>query len=194
MSELDLQLHGRPSCYPFTRRNSISCTGVAIRPCCGTCANTKKIDTNVELEEQSDGRANQVARKACQNPARRAPGPMAARGAGAGGKTEPCPAEVPLCAEAGWLILVNAWLPLERAYLSCACFCECDSRRSRTKNGEVRDALLHHSDRGTPPVEATPDGNNSLYCFNFLTQRGTRWPPKAVSFGRTGCSGAARPG
>jgi hypothetical protein len=39
------------------------------------------------------------------------------------------------------------------------------------KNGEVRDALLHHSDRGTPPDEATPDGNNSLYCFNFLTQR-----------------------
>jgi hypothetical protein len=21
-----------------------------------------------------------------------------------------------------------------------------------------------------PPEEATPDGNNSLYCFNFLTQ------------------------
>ena len=31
--------------------------------------------------------------------------------------------------------------------------------------------LLHHSDRGTPPDEATPDGNNSLYRFNFLTQR-----------------------
>src|SRR5712691_11075852 len=29
-----------------------------------------------------------------------------------------------LCAEAGWLILVNAWLQLERATLSCACFCE----------------------------------------------------------------------
>ena len=119
---------------------------------------------------------------------------MAARGARAGEKTEPCPAEVPVCAEAGWQILANAWLRLERAYLSCACFCEFDSRQSRTKNGEVLDALLHHSDRGTPPVEATPDGNNSLYCFNFLTQRGTRWPPKAVSFGRTGCSGAARPG
>jgi copper transport protein len=33
------------------------------------------------------------------------------------------------------------------------------------------DALLHHFDRGIPPDEATPDGNNSLYCFNFLTQR-----------------------
>ena len=29
-------------------------------------------------------------------------------------------------------------------------------------------------DRGAPPDEATPDGNNSLYCFNFLTQRGRR--------------------
>jgi hypothetical protein len=28
-----------------------------------------------------------------------------------------------------------------------------------------------HSDRGTPPDKATPGGNNSLYCFNFLTQR-----------------------
>src|SRR6516165_10035506 len=27
----------------------------------------------------------------------------------------------------------------------------------------------HHP--GLPPDEATPDGNNSLYCFNFLTQR-----------------------
>ena len=35
----------------------------------------------------------------------------------------------------------------------------------------IRDALLHHSDRGKPPDEATPDGNNSLYCFNFLTKR-----------------------
>jgi len=42
--------------------------------------------------------------------------------------------------------------------------------------GEVRDALPHHSDRGTPPDEATPDGNNSLYCFNFLTQRGSVAP------------------
>jgi hypothetical protein len=31
--------------------------------------------------------------------------------------------------------------------------------------------LLHHSDRGKPPDEATPEGNNSLYCFNFLTKR-----------------------
>jgi hypothetical protein len=36
----------------------------------------------------------------------------------------------------------------------------------------IRDALLHQSDRGTPPDEATPDGNNPLYCFNFLTKRG----------------------
>ena len=34
------------------------------------------------------------------------------------------------------------------------------------------DALLHHSDRDTPPDEATPDWDNSpsFYCFNFLTQ------------------------
>ena len=57
-----------------------------------------------------------------------------------------------LCAEDGWLILVNAWLRLERATLSCACFCECSSQQSRTKNGKVRDALLHHSDRGTPSI------------------------------------------
>jgi len=38
--------------------------------------------------------------------------------------------------------------------------------------GEVRDALPHHSDRGTPPDEATPDGNNSLYCFNFFDPTG----------------------
>ncbi len=39
--------------------------------------------------------------------------------------------------------------------------------------GEVLDALLHHSDRGPPPDEATPDWDNSpsFYCFNFLTQR-----------------------
>jgi hypothetical protein len=38
------------------------------------------------------------------------------------------------------------------------------------KNGEVRDALLHVSDHGTPPDEATPDGTIP-YRFNFLTQR-----------------------
>ena len=34
------------------------------------------------------------------------------------------------------------------------------------------DAPLHHSDRDTPPDEATPDWDNSpsFYCFNFLTQ------------------------
>jgi hypothetical protein len=31
---------------------------------------------------------------------------------------------------------------------------------------EVRDALLHHCDRGTPPDEATPDRSDFL---NFLT-------------------------
>jgi hypothetical protein len=46
------------------------------------------------------------------------------------------------------------------------------------KMGRSRDPLLHHSDRGTPPVEATPDGSNSLYCFNFSIQRGTRWPQR----------------
>jgi hypothetical protein len=30
------------------------------------------------------------------------------------------------------------------------------------------------SDRGTPPDEAIPDGNDSPYCFNFLTQRAAR--------------------
>src|SRR5438552_4189919 len=40
------------------------------------------------------------------------------------------------------------------------------------RQGEVRDALLHHSDRGTPPDEATPDGNNSSTASIFLTQRG----------------------
>jgi hypothetical protein len=40
------------------------------------------------------------------------------------------------------------------------------------KNGEVRDAQLHHSDRGTPRGQAEADGNDSLYRFNFLTQRG----------------------
>src|SRR5437016_7486263 len=59
-----------------------------------------------------------------------------------------------LCAEAGWLIL------------SCACFCECNSQPPRTKMGEVSDVPIAD--------EATPDGNDSLYCFNFLTQRGNR--------------------
>jgi hypothetical protein len=39
------------------------------------------------------------------------------------------------------------------------------------RNGEARDAQLHQSDRGTPPDQAQPDGNDSLYRFNFLTQR-----------------------
>jgi hypothetical protein len=30
------------------RRNSTSCIDLAVRPCCGTCANTKKINSNVE--------------------------------------------------------------------------------------------------------------------------------------------------
>jgi hypothetical protein len=33
--------------------------------------------------------------------------------------------------------------------------------------GEVRDAQLHQSDRGTPRDQAEPDGNNSLYRFIF---------------------------
>ena len=40
--------------------------------------------------------------------------------------------------------------------------------------------LLRHSDRG--PDEATPDGNNFLYCFNFLTQREYRWQPILTEF------------
>jgi hypothetical protein len=33
------------------------------------------------------------------------------------------------------------------------------------------DAQLHQSDRGTPRDQAEPHGNDSLYRFNFLTQR-----------------------
>jgi hypothetical protein len=40
---------------------------------------------------------------------------------------------------------------------------------AKNKNGEIPDALLHQSDRGTPPDEATP--KDSFYCLNFLTQR-----------------------
>jgi hypothetical protein len=71
-----------------------------------------------------------------------------------------------LCAEAGWLILVNAWLRLERASPVFA-----SAIRNSQEQKWVSDAPLHHSDPGTPPDEAMPDGNNSLYCFNFLTQR-----------------------
>jgi hypothetical protein len=35
----------------------------------------------------------------------------------------------------------------------------------------VRDALLHVSDHGTPPDEATPDGTIP-YCFNFFDPTG----------------------
>src|SRR6266571_8755098 len=45
-----------------------------------------------------------------------------------------------LCAEAGWLILVNAWLRLERAYLKLRLFFESVVRPS--------------------PAEATPDWDN----------------------------------
>src|SRR6266446_1638023 len=53
--------------------------------------------------------------------------------------------------------------------LSCACFCECNSQQPRTKMGKRCAAASFRS--GTPPDEAMPDGNNSLYRFNFLTQR-----------------------
>ncbi len=41
-----------------------------------------------------------------------------------------------LCAEAGWLILVNAWGCGSNApTLSCACFCECNLQQPKTKMG-----------------------------------------------------------
>src|SRR5689334_22048257 len=40
-----------------------------------------------------------------------------------------------LCAEAGWLILVNARLRLDAPTLGCACFCGCNSQQPRTKMG-----------------------------------------------------------
>jgi hypothetical protein len=57
-----------------------------------------------------------------------------------------------LCAEAGWLILVNAWLRLERAYLKLRLFLRVWFATVKNKKWEVRDALLHHSDRGTPSI------------------------------------------
>src|SRR5260370_11074673 len=48
--------------------------------------------------------------------------------------------------------------------LSYACSCECNSQQPRTKM--ERSAI--------PTDEATPSGNDSLYRFNFLTQRERR--------------------
>jgi hypothetical protein len=49
--------------------------------------------------------------------------------------------------------------------------------RACSTDAEVdRPPLLHQSGRGTPPDEAVSGGNDSLYCFNFLTQRGRRRP------------------
>src|SRR5260370_41701585 len=76
-----------------------------------------------------------------------------------------------LCAEAGWLIFVTAWLRLERAYLKLRLFLRVEFATAKNRNGEVRDALLHQSGRGTPPDEAVSGGDDSHYCFNFLTQR-----------------------
>jgi hypothetical protein len=42
-----------------------------------------------------------------------------------------------LCAEAGWLILVNAWLRLERAYLKLRLFLRVQFATAKNKNGEV---------------------------------------------------------
>src|SRR5271157_6573907 len=61
-----------------------------------------------------------------------------------------------LSAEAGWLILVNAWSCGSNApTLSCACFCECNSQQPRTKMGKRCTAA---SFRCTPSDEATPTG------------------------------------
>jgi hypothetical protein len=43
--------------------------------------------------------------------------------------------------------------------------------RGHFERSESHRVLLHDSYRGTATDEATPDGNNSLYRFNFLTQR-----------------------
>src|SRR5216684_3908578 len=55
----------------------------------------------------------------------------------------------------------------------------------KNKNGEVRDAQLHQSDRGTPRDQTEPDWNDSLYRFNFLTQRVARgdWRRKIAMAG-----------
>jgi len=66
--------------------------------------------------------------------------------------------------------LVNAWLRLERAYLKLRLFLQGCLTTVKNKNGEVRDALLHHSDRGTPRDEAMR--NNFLYCFKFFDPTG----------------------
>jgi hypothetical protein len=41
--------------------------------------------------------------------------------------------------------------------------------------------MLHQSGRGTPPDEAVSGGNDSLYCFNFLTQRDHGEPGEGVA-------------
>jgi len=52
---------------------------------------------------------------------------------------------------------------------------------TNTSDGEVRDPQVHQSDRGTPRDQAEPDGNDSLYRFNFLTQRGDPSPRDDVA-------------
>ena len=67
-----------------------------------------------------------------------------------------------LCAEAGWLILVNAWLRLERTYLNCAWFCECNSQQPRTKMGRSAMFRSRHTAR-----RGYADGNDSLTASIF---------------------------
>src|SRR5258708_39310905 len=67
------------------------------------------------------------------------------------------------CAEAGWLILVNAWLRLERAYLKAApVFARVSRNSQEQKWGGPR-----CSDRGTPPDEATQTGTIPLLLQFF---------------------------
>src|SRR6266404_2082778 len=63
--------------------------------------------------------------------------------------------------------------------LSCACYCECNSQQPRTKMGKRCTAASFRSRHTARRSYA--DGNNSLYCFNFLTQRLDRSPPPATS-------------
>jgi hypothetical protein len=50
----------------------------------------------------------------------------------------------------------------------------------RVKNGRISGTRDDAGRCPREPDEATPDGNNSLYCFNFLTQRDLAADPNGV--------------
>jgi len=83
-----------------------------------------------------------------------------------------------LCAEAGWLILVNAGCGWNAPTLSSACFCECDSQQPRTKNGEARDIPI----AGTPPTRLRRrDDSLTASIFDQVCCRDTRKGVPVVS-------------